>query len=299
MHAYVGVVSHPYFAVSGERRQVRAADDSAGHLHDRSGAREARPPDADRDARREGRERNHVHVQTGRMNGPGGWKLEAGGWVQQASCGVPASNLRPPTSWNLNALASPLRQARHRLHGPADRGGRHGDEHRLGPLGARLADDVRVEHVHVPAEQVGRRHPLRAQPPADREHGRVPDDHPGGVDLVGRAAPLGPAPRLRGARRGDPAGPARRNHRALLPAAGDLDRPRRARADLLLPHADAGAGHVAAAGRTPPRRSTTRCCGASRATTTLSSTRRSSSARRCGTPTRGWRFPISRSRSAT
>ena len=66
----------------GERqgRHVRAAHDSAGHLHDRSGAREARPPDADGHARREGREGNHVHVQARESDG----------------------------------LAPPLRQARHR-----------------------------------------------------------------------------------------------------------------------------------------------------------------------------------------
>ncbi len=56
-----------------------------------------------------------------------------------------------------DGLAPPLRQARRRLHGAADRRGRHGDEHRLGTLGPRLADDVRVEHVHVSGEQVGRR----------------------------------------------------------------------------------------------------------------------------------------------
>ena len=50
---------------------------------------------------------------------------------------------------------------------------------------------LRLVHVLVSAEQVGRRHPLRAQPSADREHGRIPDDHPGGLDLAGRAARAG------------------------------------------------------------------------------------------------------------
>ena len=50
---------------------------------------------------------------------------------------------------------------------------------------------LRLEHVHVSAEQVGRRDPLRTQPSPDREHGRVPHDHPGGLDLAGRAAQLG------------------------------------------------------------------------------------------------------------
>ena len=42
MNAYVGVMDNPYFAVTGEGRQVRAEDAAARHLHDRSVAREAR-----------------------------------------------------------------------------------------------------------------------------------------------------------------------------------------------------------------------------------------------------------------
>ena len=52
---------------------------------------------------------------------------------------------------------------------------RAGDLDRVGPLGARLADDLRPEHVHVSAVQVGRRHPLRALAPPDRLGGRASD----------------------------------------------------------------------------------------------------------------------------
>ena len=71
--------------------------------------------------------------------------------------------------------------------------GGHGDEHRLGPGGAGLAEHLRLVHVLVPAREDGRRHPLRARPPADREHGRIPDDHSGGLDVAGRPARLGAA----------------------------------------------------------------------------------------------------------
>ena len=45
MNAYVGVLDHPYFAVTDKRRQVRAEGPAARHLHDRSVAREARHAD--------------------------------------------------------------------------------------------------------------------------------------------------------------------------------------------------------------------------------------------------------------
>ena len=45
MNAYVGVLDHPYFAIDRQGRQVRAEDAAAGHLHDRSVAREARHAD--------------------------------------------------------------------------------------------------------------------------------------------------------------------------------------------------------------------------------------------------------------
>ena len=53
MHAYVGVLDHPYFAVTHDGGKFELKNLPAGHLHDRSVAREARHADADRDARRE------------------------------------------------------------------------------------------------------------------------------------------------------------------------------------------------------------------------------------------------------
>ncbi len=63
MNAYVGVLDHPYFAVDGQGRQVRAERPAARHLHDRSVAREARHADRQRHARREGNQGRQLHVQ--------------------------------------------------------------------------------------------------------------------------------------------------------------------------------------------------------------------------------------------
>ena len=179
MHAYVGVVSSPVLRGERQRREVRAEDDSARaptrskRCTKSSAARRRSVTLGDKDAKD-----HHLHVQAGRVMAD----------RRREPATSSASNLAPD-------LAPPIRQARHRVHRAAHRGRRHGHEHGLGPLGARLADHVRVEHVHVPREQVGGRDPLRAQPPADREHGRVPHHHPGGMDVVGRIAPLGPQAR--------------------------------------------------------------------------------------------------------
>ena len=45
MNAYVGVLDHPVLRGDRQERQVRAEDAAAGHLHDRSVAREARHAD--------------------------------------------------------------------------------------------------------------------------------------------------------------------------------------------------------------------------------------------------------------
>ena len=118
-------------------------------------------------------------------------------------------------------------------------------EHRLRSVGSRLADDLRLEHVHVPALEVGRRHLLRARPSADRQHRRLPHHRPRRLALARRAAPLDEAARRRGARRGHPAGRARRPDGAVLPARADLDRARRPGRDLLLPDGRDRALHVA------------------------------------------------------
>ena len=66
MNAYVGVMSHPYFAVTDEDGKFDLPNLPAGHLHDRSVAREARRADRQRDDRREGIEGRHLHLQAGR-----------------------------------------------------------------------------------------------------------------------------------------------------------------------------------------------------------------------------------------
>ena len=63
MNACVGVLDHPYYAVTGRGRDVRAEGPAARHLHDRGVAREARHADADDHDRREGNQGRRVHVQ--------------------------------------------------------------------------------------------------------------------------------------------------------------------------------------------------------------------------------------------
>ena len=88
--------------------------------------------------------------------------------------------------------------ARRRGDALPDRRGRARHVDRVGPLGARLADDVRPQHVHVPAVEDGRRDPLRAHAPADRLGGRHADGRPGGLAGAAGAAALGAPARLPG-----------------------------------------------------------------------------------------------------
>ena len=176
MNAYVGVLDHPYFAVTERGRQVRAEDAAARHLHDRSVAREARRADPERDDRREGNEGRHVHVQGRRAASQRELKCRAAGRSARRTSSLPSASLPQPSC---SADAPPVRQVRRRLHRPPDPGRQPRHQHRLRPVRARLADDLRLEHVHVPAVEVGRRHLLRARAPADRQHRRLPHDHPG------------------------------------------------------------------------------------------------------------------------
>ena len=48
MNAYVGVLDHPYFAVTEEDGKFELKDAAGRHLHDRGVAREARHADAER-----------------------------------------------------------------------------------------------------------------------------------------------------------------------------------------------------------------------------------------------------------
>ena len=77
MNAYVGVLDHPYFAVTEQGRQVRAEGSAAGHLHDRSVAREARHADqtASRSAQKESKDVNFTFkapARRRRTNGQAG-----------------------------------------------------------------------------------------------------------------------------------------------------------------------------------------------------------------------------------
>ncbi len=63
MNAWVGVLDHPYYSVTGAGRDVLAQGPAARDLHDRSVAREAGHADADGHDRREGNQGRRVHVQ--------------------------------------------------------------------------------------------------------------------------------------------------------------------------------------------------------------------------------------------
>ena len=63
MNAYVGVLDHPYFAVTGKDGSFDLKNLPPGHLHDRSLARKARHEEAEGDDRREGNEGRRLHVQ--------------------------------------------------------------------------------------------------------------------------------------------------------------------------------------------------------------------------------------------
>ena len=56
MNAYVGVLDHPFFAVTDADGTFEIKGAAARHLHDRSVAREARHDDAERDGGGEGHE---------------------------------------------------------------------------------------------------------------------------------------------------------------------------------------------------------------------------------------------------
>ena len=164
-----------------------------------------------------------------------------------------------------------------------------------GSLGSRLADDLRLEHVHVPAFEMGRRHLLRARPSADCQHGRVPHHRARRLAVAGRITPLDEVARRRGAGRGHPSGRARRADGPVLPAGAGLDRACRARRNLLLSHDRHRALHLTVLDAAATIASTIASAAAvSRRPRPRSSTCRFSSARRCGTPTPAWPFRTSR-----
>ena len=126
MSAYVGVLDHPYFAVTHDGGTFELKDLPAGTYtveawHEKLGTQTQTVTLGEK----ESKERD-VHVQgAGRR------------------------------SELIHDLAASLRQARGRLDGAAHRRRRHGDEHRLRPLRAGLAEHLRLVHVLVPDEQDG------------------------------------------------------------------------------------------------------------------------------------------------
>ena len=63
MNAYIGVLDHPYFAVTGDRRHVRHQHAAAGRLRHRSLARAAGHPDPERHRGDRSDRRSVVHLQ--------------------------------------------------------------------------------------------------------------------------------------------------------------------------------------------------------------------------------------------
>ena len=168
-----------------------------------------------------------------------------------------------------------------------------------GLVGARLAEHLRLVHVLVPAREDGRRHLLRARPPADRQHGRLPDDHPRGRGCGGSSRGAGCA-----------GSASSRSARSSFRACSAASRSccscrRRSRSATPASRRSSSASRVSLALFTSPgwhdarrRRSTIRCCAGSQLATTvviycqilLGATMRHTR--------RGWRFRTSRWRSA-
>ena len=63
MHAYIGVVNHPFFAVSAGGGKFDLRGRASRHLHRGRRPRKARHAEPDRHDWREGKQGDHVHVQ--------------------------------------------------------------------------------------------------------------------------------------------------------------------------------------------------------------------------------------------
>ena len=203
MNAWVGVLDHPFYAVSGPGGAFDIQRPAAGHLHHRSVAREARHADADGHDRTEGNEGAVLHVQAV----------------------SPRSEVNAPPS---------LRGARRALNGSPDLCRRPRHEHGFGTVGPRLAHHVRLVHVHVPAGEDGRWHSLRAHSSTHREHGRLPDPGSRRVAASGGTETMGAPAGLRRARRSRHARHPRRHHCPVVPSGSDLDCSREPGATRLL-----------------------------------------------------------------
>ena len=188
MNAYVGVLEHPYFAVTDKDGKFTLKGLPPGTYtieawHEKLGTQTARSRSARRKPRtRTSRSRRPRPPRTRQDRQEGLDRREGSRTEVNMAFGPPVPPLLPlPPLLPIRPRefrAPPLCDVRRRLHRPARPRGQPGHQHRLGTVGSRLADHLRLEHVLVPAVQVGRRHPLRTRPPAHRQHGRLPHDHP-------------------------------------------------------------------------------------------------------------------------
>ena len=171
MHAFVGVMDHPYFAVTHDGGKFELKNLPAGTYtveawHEKLGTQTQKVTIAEKQAA----------------------EVTFTFKVPRAAAQLIRQH---------DELVTSIHEARGRGDGAAHRGRRHGHEHGLRAFRARLADDVRLVDVLVSVQQVGRRDFLRARPPADREHGRVSHHHPRRLDLAGRSESMGAAARVR------------------------------------------------------------------------------------------------------
>ena len=210
MSAYCGVVAAPVLRRHRRGRHVRDQEPARRDVHDRGVAREARHADAAGHGRRDGDEARRLHVQ--------------GRCVRRGS--------RGETRMNADGRERSRRRACRRGLPAPDRGRpRHVD--RVRPRRPGLAALLRQAHAAD-----GRRHPLRARPPARRGgrlHVRRPADRR--FFFFGEGREDGQASSAAAAFARDPAaGAPRRADGPLPPPARRLVRARGPRRDRLRPH---------------------------------------------------------------
>ena len=200
MNAYVGVLDHPYFAVTDEDGKFELKRCRPAPTRSKRGTRSsARRHRASRSARRKRRKSTSRSTRRQRRRtkpGRQGRKAAGGAGSLPRDSSRP-SGLSRPSCPERCSTGSPVRR---RLHGPAGPGRQPRHQHRFGPRRCPTGRRLRLEHVHVPAVEVGGRNLLRARPPADRQHGRLSHHHPRRLAVARRPAPLAEAARRRGAR---------------------------------------------------------------------------------------------------
>ena len=189
MNAYVGVLDHPYFAVSKEDGSFEIKGLPPGTYtieawHEKLGA-------TTQSVTIGAKESKEVSVHVRRGEGSGG--LNRAGSGGRGAGSLPRVLPFPPLPPFL-ALDSMLHRFSQFVVGCTVLLVLAGSLVTSTGSGLAVPDwptTLRLEHVHVPAVEMGRRHLLRARPPAHREHGRVPHDHPGRLAVARRPAAPG------------------------------------------------------------------------------------------------------------